>query len=436
MSEQPFNILVVDDSAIVLDTFADFLERGGLRPIVAESGAEGLSYVASLPIDLVILDVEMPGMSGLEVLKILRQLYSPEELPVIMATALDASDDIVAAFDLGADDYVTKPVDPAVVVARVRTRLRSHTPAAERRRRRGGLSPWAEVASGTVLDDRYRLEALIGEGQFGAVYRATHVPLQRPVAVKMLHTGTGESPGQQARFHREAMSTCRIRHPNAVEVLDFSFTSYGIPYLAMELLEGHSLRRELIRGGGRLPVSRCLEILLPVCDALAEAHACGIIHRDVKPQNVFLQRRHDVETVKVLDFGLAKLVGGTMLRRRLTLEGVEPGTPLYMAPERFCDLPSDDRSDVYSVGVMLYEMLAGHPPFVHPEGNTVEVAMMHLNERPRPIRELVAGVPAAVEDVVFDTLAKVPEERPSIEDLARRLVALEPSLPVVQAKVA
>ncbi|MEE8526665.1 MAG: serine/threonine-protein kinase [Thermoanaerobaculia bacterium] len=173
-----------------------------------------------------------------------------------------------------------------------------------------------------------------------------------------------------------------------------------------------------------------------MCDALAEAHACGIIHRDIKPQNVFLQRCRDAETVKVLDFGLAKLVGGAMLRQRLTLESVEPGTPLYMAPERFCDLPSDDRADVYSVGVLLYEMLAGRPPFVHPEGNPVKVAMMHLNDRPRPLRELVSGLPAAVEDIVFETLAKDPEQRPSIVDLRCRLAALEASTPMARSKVA
>jgi serine/threonine protein kinase len=436
MSEQPHHILVVDDSALVLDTFADFLDREGFRTFVAESGGEGLSYVAGLPIDLVILDVQMPGMSGLDVLKVLRQLYSPDELPIVMATALGGSDDVVKAFDLGADDYVIKPVDPAEVVARVRSQLRSRSPAAERRRRRGGLSPWAGIASGTVLDGKYRMQELIGEGQFGAVYRASHLELERPVAVKMLHTSAGEDERQQARFHREAMSTCRVRHPNAVEVLDFSFTDHGIPYLAMELLEGRSLREELDAGDGRLALPRCVEILLPVCDVLAEAHACGVIHRDVKPQNVFLQRRREVETVKVVDFGLAKLVCGAVMRRRLTLDGVGPGTPLYMAPERFCDLPCDGRSDVYSVGVLLYEMLAGRPPFLHPEGNAVKVAMMHLNDRPRPIRELVAGLPAAVEELVLETLAKDPDERPSIEDLAGRLAAFEPSRSPAQSKVA
>jgi serine/threonine protein kinase len=394
-----------------------------------------LSYVAGLPIDLVILDVQMPGMSGLEVLKILRQLYSPEELPIVMATALGASDDIVAAFDLGADDYVIKPVDPAEVVARVRTRLRSRVPAAERRHRRGGLSPWAEIAAGTVLEGKYRMEELIGEGQFGAVYRATQLELQRPVAVKMLHTGAGEDERQQARFHREALSTCRVRHPNAVEVLDFSFTHHGIPYLVMELLEGRSLREEL-SDSGRLPLARCVEILLPVCAALAEAHASGVVHRDVKPQNVFLQSRRDLETVKVLDFGLARLIGGSMMRRRLTLDGVGPGTPLYMAPERFLDLPCDDRADVYSVGVLLYEMLTGRPPFLHPEGNPVKVAMMHLNDRPRPLRELVAGLPVAVEEMVSDALDKDPEKRPPIEELGYRLGALVPSLAAAQSKVA
>ncbi len=436
MSEQPFHILVVDDSTIVLDTFAAFLESEGYRPILAESGAEGLSYVASLPIDLVILDVRMPKMSGFEVLEILRQLYPPERLPIIMATALGASDDVVAAFELGADDYVTKPVDLAEVRARIRSQLRSKTPVAESLKQRGGLSLWAEIASGTVLDGKYRMESLIGEGQFGAVYRATQLELQRPVAVKILHAGADEDENHQARFHREALSTCRIEHPNAVAVLDFSFTDHGIPYLVMELLEGHSLGDELRIGDGRMPLARCLEILRPVCDVLAEAHALDIVHRDVKPQNVFLNQRRDVETVKVLDFGLATLIGRTAMRRRLTLEGVGPGTPLYMAPERFCDLTCSDRTDVYSVGVMLFQMLAGQPPFADPEGNPVEVAMMHLNDPPPPLGEHVTGLPAEVEELVLEALAKDPQERPSIEDLADRLAAATAALAIAEAKVA
>ena len=416
MSEQPFNVLVVDDSPMLLDTLCSFLENEGYRAIPARTGLEALRLVDREFVDLVVLDIRMPGLTGLDVLKTLRLSHSPDELPVIMATALDESDDMVAAFERGANDYVTKPLDYPVVLARIQTRLRSKIPAGEREENQG--TPWAEIAPGAVLEARYRLDSKIGEGQFGVVYRATHLELERQVAVKMLRTGSRNEGDLRARFRQEGMSTCRIQHPNAVSILDFSFTPTGVPYLVMELLEGHSLDEEL-RRLGRLRPARCAEILAPVCEVLAEAHGLGIIHRDVKPQNVFLHHGRRGEVVKVLDFGLAKLVGEAVMTERLTLEGVGPGTPLYMAPERFSEMPYDGRADVYSLGVALYEMLVGQPPFLALDGNPFKVAMMHLHEPPRPLRELNPEVPRGVERMVLAALAKEPERRPSVRDLAR-----------------
>ena len=425
MTEQSHTVLVVDDSRFVRDTFARFLANEGYRMIPARGGAEALEAVARELVDLVILDIRMPGLSGLEVLRSLRQQHSPEELPVIMATSVGQSDEVVTAFRLGANDYVTKPLDFPVLLARMQTQLRSKAVAAE-------APPMLEMEPGTVLEGKYRLESLIGQGQFGVVYQATHLKLRRQVAVKMLRTGAERDRDLQARFHREGMSACRIRHPNAVSVLDFSFTKSGLPFMVMELLEGRSLGDELKRCG-RLSPRRSAEILLPICEVLSEAHDLGIVHRDVKPPNIFLHRGRRGEVVKVLDFGLAKLIGEEVMTQKLTLEGVGPGTPLYMAPERFCERPYDGGADVYSLGVMLYEMLAGQPPFDISGGNPLKMALMHLSEIPRPLSEKALGLPAAVEEVVLQALAKDPEERPSAQELARRFAAaleVEPSVPV------
>ncbi len=429
MSEQPFNVLVVDDSQIILDTICSFLEVEGYRAIPASGGVEALRLVDREPVDLVILDIRMPGLSGLDVLKTLRQSHSQDDLPVIMATALDESDDMVKAFQGGANDYVTKPLDFPVILARIQTRLRSKLPAGVRAEPQE--IPWADVVLGTVLEAKYRLESKIGEGQFGVVYRATHLELERQVAVKMLRTGSRNEEDMRQRFRQEGMSTCRLQHPNAVSVLDMSFTPAGIPYLVMELLEGQSLDRELGREG-RLSPTRCAEVLAPVCEVLAEAHALGIIHRDIKPQNIFLHQGRRGEVVKILDFGLAKLVGEAVMQDRLTLEGVGPGTPLYMAPERFSELPYDGGADVYSVGVMLYEMLVGQPPFVALDGNPFKVAMMHLYDLPRPIRELCPEVPRRVEEVVLEALAKESGRRPSARELGRRFAAAVATVPVAE----
>ena len=414
MQKESHTVLVVDDSRFVRDTFSRFLGSQGFRMISAPDGAEALELVERELVDLVILDVRMPGLDGLEVLQRLRQRHAPDELPVIMATSVDESEKVVAAFRLGANDYVTKPLDFPVLLARMQTQLRSLA--------RGAATPMPEMAPGTVIEGKYRLESRIGQGQFGVVYRATHLKLRRPVAVKMLRAGAESDRDLQARFQREGMSACRIRHPNAVAVLDFSFTRGGLPFMVMELLEGHSLAAELERNG-RLAPSRCAEILSPVCEVLTEAHALGIVHRDVKPPNIFLHQGRRGEVVKVLDFGLAKLIGDEVISQKLTLDGVGPGTPLYMAPERFSEAPYDGGADVYSLGVMLYEMLAGRPPFDASGGNPLRMALMHLSESPRPLREVAPELPGAVEEVVLQALEKKPQKRPSAHELSRRFVA-------------
>jgi serine/threonine protein kinase len=218
-----------------------------------------------------------------------------------------------------------------------------------------------------------------------------------------------------ARFQREGVSACRIQHPNAVSILDFGVTDNGVAYLAMELLQGHSLAEEIQK---RAPFSprRCAEILLPLCDVLSEAHAANIIHRDIKPANVFLHHGRAGEVVKVLDFGIAKLLddGGT----ELTVEGSLVGTPAYMAPERLSSAPYDGRSDVYSVGILLYEMLCGQPPFKSKD--LMAVAMMQMTQEPRPPREHNSSIPRAVEALVLETLSKDPAQRPTPAGLAER----------------
>lgn len=160
---------------------------------------------------------------------------------------------------------------------------------------------------GVTLDGKYRLDAKIGVGGFGAVYRATHLNLNRPVAVKVLHNNIhNTTPENLERFRQEGVSACSVSHPNAVAILDFSITQDGHAYLVMELLDGRPLSDEL-QERFVLPLERCVEIIIPVCDVLTEAHASGIVHRDIKPDNIFLHRTRRGEVVKVLDFGIAKL---------------------------------------------------------------------------------------------------------------------------------
>lgn len=413
-------LLVVDDNEMNRDMLSRRLERRGYRVLTADDGQPALDLVAREKIDLILLDIMMPGLDGIEVLKNLRTRHSASELPVIMTTAKGDSRDVVEALDLGANDYVTKPIDFAVVLARVQKELRTRVP----RPAGAGASPQkptAEFGPGAVVEGRYRLETKLGSGNFGAVYRATHVDLGRPVAIKILQTRVEESEAALERFRAEGRAACLVRHPNAVAVHDFGVTVHGSAYLVMELLEGRSLAEELKRSG-RLSPARVAEILPPICAVLVQAHAAGIVHRDIKPENVFVHVEQDAEgtreTVKVLDFGIAKLVGDHVSNQNLTAEGFILGTPAYMAPERLKNLPYDGRSDVYSLGCLLFQLLTGRLPFPGKPGEPMAMLLMHLNDIPPSPLAIAPDLPESVDRVVLRCLAKDPGARPPIAELA------------------
>jgi serine/threonine protein kinase len=261
---------------------------------------------------------------------------------------------------------------------------------------------------GIVLDDKYRLEERVGEGGMGTVYRATHIQMENTVAVKILRPHLASDRTAVERFRREARSAARIRHPNAVAVTDFGVTrDAGIAYLVMEFLEGRDLRQK-IKQKGRLDLEETASILSQTCSAVSVAHSKGIIHRDLKPDNIWLIKTDkELEHVKVLDFGIAKLKATTDAVS-LT-QGAIIGTPYYMSPEQCRGEELDSGSDVYGLGVILYEMLTGRVPFT---GFTpLEVVLQHSTERPRPLRELRPDIPEPVERVVLRALEKKREVR-------------------------
>jgi CheY-like chemotaxis protein len=406
-------LLVVDDNEMNRDMLGRRLEKKGYRVLEASDGATALELIAAEPIDLVLLDIEMPGLSGLDVLREVRKTRSGLQLPILMATARSDSADVVQALEAGANDYVIKPLDFPVVLARVEAQLRLRPVSAPG----AGATPDAETGPGSLLAGKYRLGSLIGSGSFGSVYRARHEDLAHDVAVKVLLTAARRSPEALARFQREGIAACRVKHPNAVAVTDFGVTAGGAAFLVMELLEGQSLEDEIKRVG-RFTAPRCAEILTPLCAALAEAHAAGIVHRDVKPANVFLQQTAQGERVKVLDFGIAKMADEDARAGNLTVEGGILGTPVYMAPERFRGAAIDGASDVYSVGVMLYQMLAGRLPFSAPDADLMAVVMMHLHRAPPPLSEADPAIAPEIESIVMSTLRKDARQRPAIASLA------------------
>ncbi|MGZ3407225.1 MAG: serine/threonine protein kinase, partial [Polyangia bacterium] len=250
---------------------------------------------------------------------------------------------------------------------------------------------------GKTLADRFEILERIGEGGTGVVYRAKQLSVDRVIAIKVLGAHVSTDPSWVKRFHNEARAASRLDHPNTVRLIDFGQTKEGLLFIAMEFLHGRSLRGEIERVG-RLPPNRVLRIVSQMCASLSEAHRQGIIHRDIKPDNVYLvDMKGAGDYVKVLDFSVAKLDAPDA---QVTRAGVVFGTPQYMSPEQGRGVPLDARSDIYAVGVVAYEMLTGKPPF--DAKIPTEVVMMHLRDKPAPL----VGLPPQLTGIVMKALEK------------------------------
>jgi serine/threonine-protein kinase len=274
-----------------------------------------------------------------------------------------------------------------------------------------------------LLGGRYRLEAQLGRGGMGVVYRATDLTMHRSVAVKLIRGSAGVELDEEVagRFLREAKNTARVQHEHIIEVYDLGRSAEGDLFFVMELLEGESLSARL-RRDGRLSARETVDIGVQICAALQVAHAAGIIHRDLKPANVMLVRRAGRDDfVKVLDFGVAKSYSPDQ-QTQLTHTGMLVGTVEYMAPEQIMGRSVDGRTDLYSLGIVLYRMLAGKAPFK--DGGVPALIHSHLNVTPKPILDIAPDVPRSLERVVQRALAKRPEDRyASMIELAGALEA-------------
>jgi eukaryotic-like serine/threonine-protein kinase len=257
---------------------------------------------------------------------------------------------------------------------------------------------------------QYRLKRRIGSGGMGEVYLAEHQMMKRPCAVKLIRAEKAGDPRMLARFEREVRATAKLSHWNSIDIYDFGRTADGTFYYVMEYLPGHNVG-EMVEEYGPIPPGRTVYLMQQVCAALAEAHGIGLVHRDIKPANIFCAYRGGVfDVVKLLDFGLAKPTMEAGQDAQLTLAGTVTGSPLFMSPEQASGEDNvDGRSDIYSLGAVMYYLLTGQPPFV--SDNPLKVMIAHASQEVVPPRRHNAELPSELEEIVMRCLEKDPEHR-------------------------
>jgi serine/threonine-protein kinase len=280
---------------------------------------------------------------------------------------------------------------------------------------------------GTLIEGRYRVVRKLAAGGMGEVYQVEHIQLGKPMAVKVMRPEFSRDAQFVARFKREAIATTRVGQLNIVDISDFGQTEGGHFYFVMEYLDGETLARD-VRRGGAMPAGRAVAVSLQVAQALASAHALGVVHRDLKPENIMLlQLPRQPDFVKVLDFGVAKMASAPGEAGH-TAAGVVVGTPKYMSPEQAKGLAVDARADIYALGLILYELVTGRPTFT---GATMSVLMLNqCTEAPAPLEPgPVSEVPVQLEELIFQMLQKEPEARPqTMDEVAECLASLDAKL--------
>ena len=278
---------------------------------------------------------------------------------------------------------------------------------------------------GTTIDGKYEILDSVGQGGMSVVYKAMQTAMHRTVALKMLKMGLSSDPVFSQRFMREVSLLGKLNHPNIVTVFDSGMTSLGNLYLAMDLLSGKSLQ-EILDECGALPLERAAPLILQICDALNHAHKRDITHRDLKPGNVMIEKTHrGEEVVKIVDFGLAKMGEGS---ERLTRAGELWGSSFYMSPEQCNGAESDGRSDIYSFGILIYQMITGKVPFRG--SGFMETVSKQMNEPPPPLKVTKSDLVVSdmLERVIFKCLEKAPEKRfQTVSDLKSALHSAFPS---------
>lgn len=387
-------VIIAEDNLAILNVLAKNLESLGLEVFKATNGEEALEILSSKDnIDLILSDVMMPKMDGLKLCKIVKENENWSFIPFILLTAHGDNESHIEAMDSGADDFLKKPIKMPVLKARIKNFLKRQENIKKK------ISESAKINE--VYLDGFELLERIGVGTYGSVYRAIQSELEREVAIKIIHPQYSQDEKVLKRFLREGQAMCSVRHPGAAAVYSLH-VSEGRPYIVMEYLGGGCLFKKL-KDQNTLPYKEAIEIVKQVCATLDTLHSKDIIHRDIKPGNILF----DSENRAVLaDFGIS-LIGQT---DRLTQEGTLIGTLPYMAPEQIEEHGIiDGQTDLYSLGIVFYEMLIGDIPFYSPSTQTI--FYMILNDMPEKVSDKNPSLPSELDDIINKMLAKDKKDR-------------------------
>ncbi len=411
-------VMLVDDDPLLLRMVRRILSKQGYTVLSAADGEAAQRFWRPYPggIDLLVTDVVMPRVVGPELARALRD--ESEDLPVVFMSAHLSADPASSPATDRHTALLPKPFAAEALLRSVRGVLGGPgRPPPE--------GSWTDPMIGRVIADRFAVYGVLGHGGMGAVYLARQANMERMVALKLLDRSVARSANSAQWLRNEARAASKLRSRHTISVYDFGETDDDLLYLAMELLEGEPLD-DLVREGGVLSVERTCTIAAQVCRSLAEAHEHGVIHRDIKPGNVFVCRGPDGEDVKVLDFGIAALRAAPTLERDGPPSGVAVGTPDYMAPEHARGLQLDGRADLYGLGVLLYRCLSGRMPFQHVPRDAV--LRTKVRKQAPPLERVCGGddpPPGELVDLVTSLLRINPDERPgSAVAVGERLEAI------------
>ena len=392
-------ILVVDDNDLARTVLCRQLGRAGYEVESVANGLSALEILTRKPIDLVLLDFVMEPMSGIEVLERIRRVRTPLQIPVIMMSASKDQRLIVRATDLGANDFLFRPLHVRVLDAKIR-----HLLQLRKTTRNDEPGPTPVVASDGNLEPGsevgpYRIDSLLGEGSMGRVFQATDTRLLRPVALKVLWQHCIKDQSRE-QFLKEARALARVQHPNVATIYDLGLGQF--PYLVMELVQGAALSAELKKGPPSLKTATRWSI--EILQALGAIHVQGIVHRDLKPDNILLT---EAGQIKVVDFGVAHFL---QTDEGETTGGLR-GTPEWMSPEQISTEgpPPDCRSDLFSLASILYFLLTGTHPF--PAQNLTQQLFLISTQEPQSPLEINAAIPPSLSELCLKGLCKEPSGR-------------------------